>query len=91
MGARRNRRPRRIDVAVPETPVELASLMFSVFVHDASEVVVRLELIVEKSRDHRVRDELLFALHDAMALRDYADVCIDRLTVFAHLQGGGRA
>jgi hypothetical protein len=88
MGARRSRRPRRIDVPIPDTPMKLASLMCSVVVRDATEIVVQLELILEKSRDHRVRDELLFALHDAIALRDYADVCIERL--FAQLQGGGR-
>lgn len=89
MAARRSRRPRRLYVRVPETPMELALLMLSSLVTDASGIVWRMELMIVKSRDHRLRDDLLHTLYDAMALRDYAESCIERLLAFAELQSGG--
>lgn len=89
MSARRNRRPRHLYVRVPETPTEWALLMLNSLLTDADGIVWRMELMIDKSRDHKLRDDLLHTLYDAMALRDYAESCSERLLTFAELQSGG--
>lgn len=82
------RRQRFLHVRCPETPAEWASLMLGVLTSNASDITTQLELLIDKSRDHNVRNELLHVLHDTLALRDYAGGCIERLAEFAELKKG---
>jgi hypothetical protein len=88
MSVRRNRRRRRLHFRCPETPTEWASLMLGVLTNDAREVVTRLELLIDRSHDHRLRNELLQVLHEVLAFRDYAESCVDVLAALAERQTG---
>lgn len=88
MSTRRHRRRRPLHIRCPETPAEWASLMISVLTSNASEIIAQLEVLINRSHDHRLRNELLHALHDVMDLRNYAEGCIERLVVIAELQNG---
>jgi hypothetical protein len=86
MSARRNRRRRRLHFRCPETPTEWASLMLGVLTNDAKEIVTRLELMIDRTYDHRLRHELLQALHEVLAFRDYAESCVEGLAALAERQ-----
>lgn len=59
--------------------------MLDVLTGDAGEILTQLELLIDLSHDHRVRDALLHALHDVTALRNYAEGCIEQLAALAEL------
>jgi hypothetical protein len=88
MSARRNRRRRRLHFRCPETPTEWASLMLGVLTNDGREIVTRLELLIDRSHNHRLRNELLQAVHEILAFREYAESCVEVLAALAERQSG---
>lgn len=85
------RRRRPLQIRCPETPEEWATLMIGVLTSNASEIIAQLEVLIDRSHDHRLRDQLLHTLHDVMFLRNYAEGCIERLVAIAKLQNGSGA